>query len=751
MRQGTADLPDRASVLAYKGPPGEPIWDGEALRLQDGQTPGGIPLATRSQAAADAASPLATPALLRGAVVLNASMTTAAKNAAIADGIAAGQKAIEFKLETHVDVKTVPGALGEMASLIIANSTDLTVIGNGAKLLFDGADMAAYADHLSLKNNRHLTLKDFTLDYKSLPFVQATCVSKTANSATFVQDAAYDDADRMAFAWRTCQRIEGFNPVSSRYTISVLELNGQANGAGSGKLPPGNYRNRTITVNPNGSFAVDFSDPNDAPQLGAMTVGRHYLLQHQVYGASGVRAEDNIDVTFDNVVVFTCAGEGIEFGGGTSQRDIRLINGAGVRIRPSTGRVQSTTADALHFMECGGIFQMFDAYAQGSRDDNLNLYRYDNEVRSISGSMVGIYSFRPWVKGHLINFIAPDGTLAGQSRITSDPIPDGANTLYQFGDGVPNGTTVGWVLQSHDAGAQVEIARSFFGKSRGRGIIGGAKTWRIRDSLFEDIPANAAIAITQDFLREHEGPMPQEVDIARNRFLDCNIVDDQPGSDGAYGSGVVVVGSYSKDATQPSPAGQIGKYGPGVQIKSNFFGRTAKSAIVVFGAAATVVDDNTYLQWGTAPTFGGRTDEFGLGAYAVALVNVSGGKVGANEAYLGSGKRVDYTIGQYTEVTQREYRDFAFIGASGGTYVAPERCTVSMLAGSSVTFAAETVYPPANPTNNDLWTLIAGFNVTALTVLTTDGSSVSDSPQNYAAKTSLRYVYNRQQNTWYLQ
>ncbi|TXN78276.1 hypothetical protein [Methylobacterium sp. WL8] len=45
-RQGAAsDLPDRASVRAYVGPPGEPIWDGEALRVHDGSTPGGVRLA----------------------------------------------------------------------------------------------------------------------------------------------------------------------------------------------------------------------------------------------------------------------------------------------------------------------------------------------------------------------------------------------------------------------------------------------------------------------------------------------------------------------------------------------------------------------------------------------------------------------------------------------------------------------------------------------------------------------------------
>lgn len=60
MRQGVSDLPDRPSVLAYIGAPGEPIFDGERLRMQDGVTPGGIPLARAGRKAVADANYLAT-------------------------------------------------------------------------------------------------------------------------------------------------------------------------------------------------------------------------------------------------------------------------------------------------------------------------------------------------------------------------------------------------------------------------------------------------------------------------------------------------------------------------------------------------------------------------------------------------------------------------------------------------------------------------------------------------------------------
>ncbi|CAO4178779.1 hypothetical protein [Methylorubrum populi] len=48
---GASDLPNQAAVDAYKGPPREIVVGTETIHIQDGQTPGGIPLARRSDVA----------------------------------------------------------------------------------------------------------------------------------------------------------------------------------------------------------------------------------------------------------------------------------------------------------------------------------------------------------------------------------------------------------------------------------------------------------------------------------------------------------------------------------------------------------------------------------------------------------------------------------------------------------------------------------------------------------------------------
>jgi hypothetical protein len=76
-RQGAAsDLPDRAAIRAYVGPPAEPIWDGERLRMHDGTTPGGVPLVRCGRRAiADANASLAAADSYTAVTSLTASRT----------------------------------------------------------------------------------------------------------------------------------------------------------------------------------------------------------------------------------------------------------------------------------------------------------------------------------------------------------------------------------------------------------------------------------------------------------------------------------------------------------------------------------------------------------------------------------------------------------------------------------------------------------------------------------------------------
>lgn len=76
-RQGAAiDLPDRVAINAYVGAPGEPIWDGDRLRMHDGNTAGGVRLVRcNRRAVADQSISLAATDAYVGVASLTANRT----------------------------------------------------------------------------------------------------------------------------------------------------------------------------------------------------------------------------------------------------------------------------------------------------------------------------------------------------------------------------------------------------------------------------------------------------------------------------------------------------------------------------------------------------------------------------------------------------------------------------------------------------------------------------------------------------
>lgn len=144
----------------------------------------------------------------------------------------------------------------------------------GSSFVFRGTQIIDCTDGIVIDNCQRVTIRNSSYDDGHLPFVQTTLLSKSGSSATFKQVAGYHDPSATARTWDTAQRIEDYNPATGLWTKSIIECNGQANGAGSGGLPPNTYRNRAITPVSSEKFTVNLSEPNDAPQLTTMTVGK---------------------------------------------------------------------------------------------------------------------------------------------------------------------------------------------------------------------------------------------------------------------------------------------------------------------------------------------------------------------------------------------------------------------------------------------------------------------------------------------
>lgn len=144
MRQGVGDLPTRAAVKVYAGPSGEPIFDGETLRIQDGVTPGGVILARAGHKAVLDASYVASAA----DVFIGIASLTAARTITLpaASAYAPGQ-ALFVADESGACSEGSPLTIAAAGADTIAGQSSVTMASPYQKLAFhsNGSNLWTFA------------------------------------------------------------------------------------------------------------------------------------------------------------------------------------------------------------------------------------------------------------------------------------------------------------------------------------------------------------------------------------------------------------------------------------------------------------------------------------------------------------------------------------------------------------------------------------------------------------------------------
>src|SRR5262249_31740032 len=101
-----------------------------------------------------------------------------------------------------------------------------------------------------------------------------------------------------------------------------------------------------------------------------VTPGVLLVLRHEVFGHNAFDCIDCSGVQVEKVTSYTCPGMGLW---ALHCENLR-IRQCRVMIRPGSGRLMSTTADATHFNTCKGTVEVSDCLFEGMGDDALNAH-----------------------------------------------------------------------------------------------------------------------------------------------------------------------------------------------------------------------------------------------------------------------------------------------------------------------------------------------------------------------------------------
>lgn len=278
---------------------------------------------------------------------------------------------------------------------------------------------------------------------------------------------------------------------------------------------------------------------------------------------SAITVADSRRLEVDSVSIYHCGGMGI-----VAQRSLDIhIDHLAVTRNPDTDRMLSITADATHFVNCGGKLVIENSLFEGQMDDATNIHGiYVRVTKKISGSAVEVELKHEQQQG--FDFIKPGNMLEVVHNTTMEAYDSlevkavkRVNKRYTevtFTKLLPEALVVGKdVMASIEMYPEVIIRHCIIQKNRARGMLIGTRgKVMIEDNLFHT--SGAAILFEGDGSYWFEQAGVRDVTIRSNIFDNCNY--------GVWGNAVIQIGSGVEKQYR-----NISRYNRGIKIIGNTF------------------------------------------------------------------------------------------------------------------------------------------------------------------------------------
>lgn len=254
-----------------------------------------------------------------------------------------------------------------------------------------------------------------------------------------------------------------------------------------------------------------------------MPSGVWVVLRHHVYDRCAILFAECNNVLVQDTTVYTAPGMGLV---GENCHGVTLERFS-VRIRPGTGRLMSTAADATHFSRCHGTVTMRDCFFEGMGDDAGNfkgLYLTVLNIRD-AHTVWGQHNLKiphlPFV-GDSMNFVRRESLLpfaTGTVRAATLDVGDGVHAV-EFVDPVPADLKVGDLLANTTRIPRVRVSGCTVRNNRARGFLVQTHDAIIEDSTFENCTAGGVFVMTE-CVYFFESLGTQDVILRNNRFTNC--------------------------------------------------------------------------------------------------------------------------------------------------------------------------------------------------------------------------------------
>ena len=389
------------------------------------------------------------------------------------------------------------GNPGDHNSLFpVTGMQGLTIRGHGAELMMSGTGTV-----FSFTKCQNLAVEGLTMDWARPAFSQGTVIAAAAKQFDVQVEPGFP--------------VSGGEPVGAFMSYDPVT-----------RLPDGKEVDvydgveKTELVRPQ---VVRVFLKRKVP---AVKVGTLLVLRHEVYGPGIFNLQRCADVRLREVTLYTGSGMAVQCSLSTN---ISLNNFA-VRLRPGSGRLMSTTADATHFGGCQGTITLEDCIFEGMGDDGVNvksgLYltvkqRLDDHTVLCQHNlnMVDLPD-----AGDSLELSHPENLLPfATNRVQAAKLQPGVEKIHRvtFAEPLPATLRVGDVLGNATRVPKLRMSRCTVRANRARGVLCQTRDAVIEDCTFNHCTGAGVMLITEN-VQFYESISPRNVTVRRCRFESCN-------------------------------------------------------------------------------------------------------------------------------------------------------------------------------------------------------------------------------------
>lgn len=385
----------------------------------------------------------------------------------------------------------------------VVDANGLNIEGNGTTLLFTG-----FISPFNFENSKNITVSDLNIDFTHTFNSQGEimAVGKDWMELKFPENYKVDIQSGQL-------RIRDQNNITYPYG-SLLEFD-------SKKMEVAHYVHDYWLWSPlqaeklaNGNFKIFLKDITG-------TVGNIMAFGAARRANPGFTFDECNTVLIQNVNLYHCGGMGFIV---QRVRDIEL-NNVQVVPTPGSGRVISATADATHFINCGGYLRMINCKFTNQKDDATNIhgwYAMTREKLADDRILVwynyGMDFIRPGMNMEIVNH----KTMMTYAYRTVKEVRSINSEFAEitFTEALPEEIQIKDAIACDDQYPDVLIKGCHFANNRARGLLIGSRGEVIIEDNYFHVPG-AAVLFEGDGSYWYEQSGVRNVQIRNNMFDNC--------------------------------------------------------------------------------------------------------------------------------------------------------------------------------------------------------------------------------------